>query len=246
MNYIFLIYFLFISSAFAEYHENIVNGCKYVENHELIATFEINKYTCNTGEFLPANTLGCKKCSTDHVCVGGVFEYNKTKSSGVEYKTLSTNSKFACAANFPATMQAVFTPNVHECLRGYYMPANTDGCVVCPENNYCVGGTYTFNETIAQGITICPENAPFAPIGMWTKLQCGRKLHIDDDVLYVHQEPANPTEHRLYIRVNDTVYSANATPKQNSSITKTSINATQLLHIVMDGIEYLIHDDSVK
>ncbi|MFQ6729665.1 MAG: hypothetical protein ACLRFK_01255 [Alphaproteobacteria bacterium] len=222
-------------------------GGTYTFNTDADQGIVIGSYVCNSGYFLPANTDQCKPCPSGFNCPGGTFQFNPDMFQGLYFtENITTTMNNVCAANFPTDIFAIYEANKHDCATGFYMPANTDGCVICPENNYCPGGAYTFNETIAQGITICPENAPFAPIGMWTKLQCGRKLHIDDDVLYVHQEPANPTEHRLYIRVNDTVYSANATPKQNSSITKTSINATQLLHIVMDGIEYLIHDDSVR
>lgn len=53
----------------------------------------------------------------------------------------------------PNGIQAVFTPNEHNCVPGYYLPANYDGCVPCPQNATCMGGTFQFNERVASGIT---------------------------------------------------------------------------------------------
>ena len=119
-------------------------------------------------------------------------------------------------------------------------------CTQCPENNYCVGGIYTFNETETQGIAPCPESDPYAPVGMWAESQCGRKLYIGGEYLYLHQSPAVPAEHRLYARIDGKVYSANATPVSENSDLKMSANTQRALHVKIDGIEYLIHDDSVK
>lgn len=211
------------------------------------AIYEINTYDCTSGYYLPANTLGCKSCPSGFNCPGGTFQFNPDIFQGLYFtENITTTVNNVCATNFSPIITAIYTPNVHECASGYYMPANTDGCVVCPENNYCPGGTYTFNKTIAQGITICPESTPFAPIGIWDESQCGHKLHIGDDVLYVHKSPANPTTHRLYVRVNETVYSANTTPISESPDLKMSANAQRALHVKIDGIEYLVHDDSVR
>ena len=83
-----------------------------------------------------------------------------------------------------SNMRALFEPKTYDCDAGYYLPANTDGCTICGENSYCMGGTYTFNETETQGITACPDGL-FAPAGMWESGQCGRILHIGNNVLYL-------------------------------------------------------------
>lgn len=211
------------------------------------AIYEINTYDCPSGYYLPANTLGCKPCPSDFNCPGGTFQFNPDMFQGLEFRdTITTTMNNACAANFPSGISAIYAPNVHDCATGFYMPANMDGCIQCPENNYCAGGTYTFNETVTQGIIPCPDSNPYAPVGMWTESQCGRKLHVGDEYLYVHRSPANPTEHRLYIKFGDNVYSANATPIDSNPNIKMSANAQRSLHVKIDGIEYLIHDDSVK
>lgn len=58
---------------------------------------------------------------------------------------------------------AIFTPNVHTCSAGYFLPANIDGCRPCPNGYVCGGGTFTFNERQSQGIvykTTIRENIP--------------------------------------------------------------------------------------
>jgi hypothetical protein len=227
--------------AFADYIVCDINYSKY------FALYEINEYHCDVGYFLPANTLGCRPCPNGFTCPGGIFEFNPDEYQGLYLTGAITQTiNNVCAVNFPSNIPAIYTPNVHECASGYYMPANTDGCVVCPENNYCVGGTYTFNETVTQGILPCLSSHPYAPVGMWAESQCGRKLYVGGEYLYLHQSPAEPAEHRLYARIETGVYSANATPVSERPDLKMSANTQRALHVKIDGIEYLIHDDSVK
>lgn len=111
------------------------------------------------------------------------------------------------------------------------------------------------DETTTQGITKCPSAHPFAPAGMWMTGQCGRKLHIGNDIIYLHQSPANPTTHRLYVRFNKVIYSANTVLHNTNSNTlaKMSADAEHGFHVMIkdtiNGIEgnyeYLICDDSV-
>ena len=211
------------------------------------AVYEINTYDCPSGYYLPANTDGCQPCPSGFTCPGGTFEFDPDEYQGLYLTGAITQTiNNVCAANFPSNIPAIYTPNVHECASGYYMPANTDGCKPCLSDNYCVGGTYTFNETETQGILPCPSSHPYAPVGMWAESQCGRKLYVGGDFLYVHKSPAAPAEHRLYVKFGDNVYSANATPVSEKPDLKMSVNAQRSLHVKIDGIEYLIHDDSVK
>ena len=211
------------------------------------AVYEPYSFDCSSGYYLPANTYGCRPCLYGRYCPGGTFQFNPNLFQGLEVRdAITTTMNNVCAANFPTDISAIYEPNKHNCATGFYMPANMDGCVQCPENNYCAGGTYTFNKTVTQGITPCPESHPYAPVGMWTKLQCGRKLYIGGEYLYLHQSPATPAEHRLYARIGDDIYSANATPVSERPDLKMSANTQRALHVKIDGIEYLIHDDSVR
>ncbi len=212
------------------------------------AAYNPYTYDCATGYYLPANTLGCKPCPSGFNCPGGTFQFNPDMFQGLYFTENITTATMnnVCAANFPTDILAIYKPNKHDCATGFYMPANTDGCIECPENNYCVGGTYTFSETETQGILPCPSSHPYAPVGMWLESQCGRKLYVGGEYLYLHQSPAVPAEHRLYARIETGVYSANATPIIDNPDLKMSANTQRALHVKIDGIEYLIHDDSVK
>ena len=238
MKKILLLSLLIINPSFAEMM------CDDATDY--FAVYEIDSYTCNPGQYLPANTLGCVSCPNGFVCNGGTYNFNPNKYQGLEIGTISTNTiNNICAVNFPPELYSVYEPNEHNCAPGYYLPAGFDACTICPQNNYCLGGTYTFNETINQGITSCSSEHPFAPIGMWLESQCGRKLHIGNDVIYMHQIPANPTEHRLFIQVGNDVYSANVVPAENNP-KQMSAGVGRSLHVMINGADYVVHDDSVE
>ena len=82
---------------------------------------------------------------------------------------------------------------------------------------------------------------------MWLASQCGRKLHVGEDILYMHQQPAHPTIHRLYIGHPNGIYSANAVQLDMNSNTfpKMSEGMSKGFHVTIDNVEYLICDDSV-
>ncbi len=66
---------------------------------------------------------------------------------------------------------AAYIPNSYTCSVGQYLPANTLGCVACPNGFTCLGGTFNFNPDIFQGLNfnlvpqttmnnICATNFP--------------------------------------------------------------------------------------
>ena len=231
--------------------QNIANDCGNTYSYSAI--FEPITYNCANGYFLPAGAVSCEKCPPEYTCPGDQYTFSATNTQGIaEGDILVQDAIGSCASDFNQSFSAIFEPIIYTCSSGFYLPAgndwinDTEGCRPCLNDNYCAGGTYTFNETVTQGITTCPDSDPYAPVGMWTESQCGRKLHIGGKYLYLHKSPATPTPHRLYVRVNETVYSANATPISESPDLKMSANNQHSLHVKIDGIEYLIHDDSSK
>ena len=258
MKHKWLLFLIIPLPAFADQllMSNVPNGCSSGLNTDtyLLATFTPNQYQCNAGYYVPANNDGCVICPDVYDCNGGNFTFNEEYDQGNKFKVQVTENirngckeDFLRAYNNIANITATFTPNVHNCSAGYYLPANIDECTKCLNDHYCPGGQLTFNETTPQGIEPCPSAHPFAPAGMWQQSQCGRKLRFGNYFIYMHQSPANPTEHRLYTIVNGTIYSANATPKQNGvADPKMSAGMERSLHIILNGVEYLICDDSIS
>ena len=231
--------------------DNIINGCG--EAYYYTANFEPITYNCANGYFLPAGAISCATCPSGYTCPGGEYSFSATNTQGIaEGDILVQDAIGSCSAGFSQSLTAIFEPIVYTCSAGFYLPAgndwinDTEGCRPCLNDNYCAGGTYTFSETETQGILPCPSSHPYAPVCMWTESQCGRKMYIGGEYLYLHQSPAVPAEHRLYARIETGVYSANATPVSERPDLKMSANTQRALHVKIDGIEYLIHDDSVR
>ena len=131
-------------------------------------------------------------------------------------------------------------PHTHICDTGTYFPTTTDGCVECPENNYCPGGTYTYNGT-NLGITQCPAGL-YSPAGMWEATQCGRILHVGDGFVYLRA--TKKTSPSLHLDLNhDGVadYFGNMTTFDVPMSRETS----RKLKVRYNNTTYSIYDDSV-
>ncbi len=203
------------------------------------AVYDVNTYTCNSGYFLPANTLGCITCPVGATCVGGTFDFNPNNFQGLLVNSITGATSGICANNTPETWGAVYDRNTYNCTPGYYVPANNDGCVICPANSYCPGGTYTFNETTPQGITACPTGT-YSPAGMWNANQCGHILHIGDASIYMCA--TKKTTPSLHIKIgNDTFYG-------NMTTADVPMNSgtTRKLKIQYNNMTYSVYDDTVN
>ena len=136
---------------------------------------------------------------------------------------------------------AEYEPTSRNCDAGYYLPKESDTCELCLENHYCGGGQYTYSETIAQGISDCPEGL-VSPSGTAQVGLCGKIMHVGDDIMYLTS--IKQTTPALNVRIDDTVYYAKMTPLSNGEkpINK---NTEHSLHTVVDGVEYTIYDNTV-
>ena len=218
--------------------------CKDYGNVQAI--FEPNEHTCAPDYYMPANTDGCVACPVGYTCPGGTFAFDEFRSNGIYYTLpIMTHVQNGCKAdllgyiNDVSQMNAVFEPNEHTCAPGYYMPANTDGCVICPANSYCYGGTYTFNEDLTQGIIACADGLS-APNGMWESSQCGRILHIGEHVVYTRT--TKKTYPSLHFNIDGVIYYANAT---TSNVPMNS-DTHKRFKIKHDDTIYYVYDDTIK
>ena len=206
------------------------------------AIYDINSYTCAPGEFLPANTLGCVSCPNGFTCPGGTFNFDPDNIQGIYITSITGVTNNVCADNLNNLWLAIYEPNQHTCATGYYMPANYDGCAPCPADSYCPGGHYTFNETTPQGITACAVGL-YAPAGMWEPEQCGRILHVGENVLYLRAN--KKTTHAVHFDVDgDGVadYFANMT----TADVPMHAGTTRKLKVQFAGQTYSVYDDTVN
>lgn len=217
---------------------NIQSGCN-VSINKLYTIFEPNIHTCAAGYYLPANYDRCINCPSNAYCGGGTYVFNENTDQGIfrNYSLVTENIVSGCEPRLNA-LYTIFQPNVHNCAPGYYMPANTDSCVICPANGYCGGGTYTFNETTDQGITSCPNNW-YSPTGMSSVAQCGRILHVGDDVVYLRN--VKKTTPSLNVKVGNDIFYGNMTT--NDVVMHNG--ATHRLRIRINDTTYSVYDDTV-
>lgn len=201
------------------------------------AIYEPNEYTCGAGYFLPAGGLTCAECSIGSTCLGGTFEYNPDRFHGITINTMQNSFvDNVCALNFPNNFYAVYEPNEYTCSAGYYLPANETECVQCLANNICSGGTYSFNETVDQGIVACTAPTPYAPTGSTVCYQ--HILHVGNDNVYLRSTKL--TTPSLNIQIGNDIFYANMT----TTPTYMNKDSSHYLHILYEGVDYYVCDDT--
>jgi len=248
----FFLSVLFIHNAIADdvFDTNVANGC----NTELLGVaqdvpiepvFTPKIFQCATGQYLPVNTANCEPCPAESTCTPGAYAFNENKSMGIVYDDTFIQSKpKGCAQNIlgvsnEVSMEPVFRASTIQCAPGYYLIENNVHCVPCPADSYCPGGTYTFNETMAQGINPC-ANGLHTPAGMWESDQCGRILHIGENVIYMRS--TRKTIPSFNIRVGNDIFYGNMT----TADVPMSATATQKLKVKLGDTIYSVYDDTVN
>jgi hypothetical protein len=185
---------------------------------------------------LPANTLGCVACPSGYTCGGGTFQFNEYFAQGIIYNQLATsNVNNICGYGVGEKMSAVFEANSHTCSSGQYLPAGVDACTLCPVNNICAGGTYSFNETVAQGIQSCASGT-FAPTGSTACYP--HILHVGNDNVYL--KSTKQTTPSLNIRIGNDIFYANMTTVR----TTMNKDSSHYFHVQWGNNDYYVCDDT--
>ena len=175
MKKIFVLSLLFYSMAsMAITVDDFNNVCGLYAYDNMYATFAPDSYSCESGQFLPANGVGCANCLAGFSCAGGTFDFDEYFDQGLVFlgTNYTINENNACANAFPKNLNAKFEPDQYTCNAGYYLPADGIACVQCPANSFCSGGTYTYNESITQGISGQCANGYSAPVGSSSSADC--------------------------------------------------------------------------
>ena len=126
------------------------------------------------------------------------------------------------------------------CQAGQYLPKNSRECAVCPNDSYCPGNDadngFSIFATVDQGITECPGSLK-SPIGASSEKDCGKVLHIDGEVVYLHKDKRGPS---LVMDIKGTTWYADATPVADGK-KKMSDDSNKELHIMIGNTEYTVH-----
>lgn len=120
------------------------------------------------------------------------------------------------------------------CDAGYYFSENTNECVICDENHYCVGGENAIKQK-------CPDSL-VAPIGAKTSGECGRIMHMGDDIIYLTREKR--TTPALAVQIGNDVYYAKMAPV-NDGVKPMNKNTTNSFKTELHDIEYYIYDNTI-
>ena len=203
---------------------------------ELYAIFTPKSVNCDSNQFLPANSVSCATCPDGFSCTGGDLVFNEHETSGIDLShNLMRDVSNVCATNFSSELYATWRPKSITCNAGEYLPMNSVLCASCSQNNYCLGGTYTFNETENQGIEPC-QDGTFSPGG--TSYCYEHILHIGNDVVYL--KSTKLTTPSLNIGMDDGIFYANmtTTPTPMNSATE------HYLKIEYGGVIYYVCDDT--
>ena len=129
----------------------------------------------------------------------------------------------------------------HVCDAGNYLPAHGYQCETCLTGNYCPGGTFNYSESISSGLMPCASGL-YSPTGMWESAQCGRILHIGDNVMYLRS--VKQTIPSLNIDIDN-----DGTPDYFGNMTTADVvmnrDTERKLKISFGGQTYSVYDDTV-
>ena len=122
---------------------------------------ETSKTTCESGKYLPANSLSCTSCkSRYYLCVGGSFA-KSSSDQGIQKcpsgQVSDYNTKKCVAESKPEPAPTPVKEETITCPEGQGLPAGYTSCAGCGQSELCLGGTFKLNQSYNQGYTNCPD-----------------------------------------------------------------------------------------
>lgn len=128
--------------------------------------------------------------------------------------------------------------DVVECEAGTYLPKREHVCRLCPEDSYCEGSgeeKFIVSNTEDQGIVSCQDGLR-SPQGATSKMDCGRVLHIGDDVVYLHRNKR--TSPSLRVDIDGETWYANTKPTSEGVKT---LSSGKSFHVKTKTGEYTVY-----
>ncbi|MBR3147764.1 MAG: InlB B-repeat-containing protein [Alphaproteobacteria bacterium] len=119
-----------------------------------------------------------------------------------------------------------------------YVATAGENQVDCIADGYCPGNVKIYYNSIG-GRTACPATAPYSGAGMSRPEQCGRKLHIGDNVMYLRSEKA--TTPSLNVNFGGMTYYGNMAETQ-ANITSSSTKELKIKYKNNNKLYYLCDD----
>lgn len=121
-----------------------ISDC-FLNGHSDIKYQEI---TCDTDEYLPANSTECATCPGDSYCSGVT---NALPSATDQGRTKCPDGQRPSSDGKSCKKTTV------ECDAGEYLPTNSTDCTSCDGGFVCPGGTLTMSETEPVGMSKCSD-----------------------------------------------------------------------------------------
>jgi len=138
--------------------------------------------------------------------------------------------------NSEVTMTPIYEDVAPSCNPGYYLPENSTECVLCEANHYCAGGENAVMQPCGEGFV--------SPTGIAEAGDCGKILHIGEDVVYLTQ-----TQHSVpafAAQIGGKTYYAKTKPVVNNEFVPVTNGSHRSLKMWYNNAEYAIYDITVK
>lgn len=139
------------------------------------------------------------------------------------------------------TMVPVYEDTVFTCNRGYYLPRESEICVLCLADMWCPGGEYTYSITADVGINPCSDGL-HSPVGMWESAQCGKLFHVGDASLYLRTAKSSAPSFHFDIN-GDGV--ADMFANMTTLDVPMNINTERKLKVRVGETTYSVYDDTI-
>ena len=236
---IYMFWATFMNSGITAIPENLFSGITAAATRMFYQTFE----GCSSlsGYIPPSLFAGLIKNGSPNDTSNGVMMAQVFKNTGLSTTCPAGTVQFVTGYESYWGGKVSCVDENLVCDASEYLPAHWYQCEQCLANNYCPGGIYPYSETVSQGINQCPNNL-YSPMGMSAANQCGRILHVGEEVVYLRS--TKKTTPALHVDIdNDGV--ADFFGNVTTADVPMTRGTNKKLKVSFGGQTYSVYDDSV-